>query len=1105
MKKILLTLFVFLVAASIHLYAQEKVVTGKVTSYMDGTPIPGVSVVIKGTTKGTVTDVNGEYKLSVPEDAILVFTFVGMTKEEVDVKGKNSFDLAMTEDIAKLSEVVVTALGISREKKSLGYSTQELSGDQINTVKSDNFMNSLSGKVAGVQIKKTTNMGGSTNIVLRGNKSLTGNNQVLFVIDGVPINNDNTNTSSQSQAGQGFDFGNAGSDINPDDIESINILKGSAATSLYGSRAAGGVVLIVTKKGLTAGNLKKGFGVTLNSGITMGFIDKSTFPKYQQEYGAGYGTYYDGPGNYWYMRDLNGDGIDEQWVVTSEDASYGAPFDPSLMVYQWNAVDPESPNYMKPTPWIAAKNGPITFLKRPVTYNNSIAIDNAANWGNSRLSYTNYKQDGMMPNSQLKKDNILLNATFNVTDKLTASGSANYIKTNGLGRNSTGYSDNIMTSFRQWYQINVDTKELEDAYNTTHRNVTWNWADPSDAQPIFWDNPYWTRYENYESDNRNRFIGNMALNYKFNDWLSIYGRASGDAYNELQEERRAVGSIAGPFGIGNGTDGSLQRSDQKSGYLRRDYTFSEYNYDLMLNFNKNLSDNFNLKGVLGSNTRRTNYSRLISATNGGLSVPGLYSIQNSIGPLPYSKELETHVGVNGLFGQASLGFKNMLYLDVTLRRDHSSTLPENSNVYYYPSVAGSYIFSTLAPDSKWLSFGKVRLSYAEAGNGADFAQLNDIYNIITPLNSPITSVDGIKKNPDLKEERTKTIEGGFEMYFFSRRVGLDVSLYKMNTINQILPLALSTSTGYNSMIINAGEIQNKGVEVVLMTTPIKATNFKWDCNFNWSKNNNKVLSLYEGLTTLQLGSFQGGVTINAEVGQPYGVIYGTDYTYLHPDNPKPEERLINPANGRYIMSTTSDNIIGNINPDWNGGVLNSFSYKNWNFSFLIDMQKGGDIFSLDMYYGLATGLYEETSYTNDLGNPVRNPIVGTPGNYDPSSGGFINEGVWADGTVNTTRIAASNYGAFGYARNPNSAFVYDAGYVKLREVALSYTLPYATLKDYFIKGATFSLVGSNVWIIHKNLPHADPESGLGSGNRQGYSVGSLPSTRDFGFNLKLNF
>ena len=374
-----------------------------------------------------------------------------------------------------------------------------------------------------------------------------------------------------------------------------------------------------------------------------------------------------------------------------------------------------------------------------------------------------------------------------------------------------------------------------------------------------------------------------------------------------------------------------------------------------------------------------------------------------------------------------------------------------------------------------------------------------------PLNSPTTANPTTKKNPELKPENTKSIEGGLEMYFLGRRLGFDLALYKTNTINQILPLPISTATGYNIKVINAGEIQNSGIELALNATAIKNKNFKWDITLNWSKNYNKVVSLLEGINNLQLGSFQGGVTINAMVGQPYGVIYGTDYVYTSDG-----QRIIDASNGRYKRTATSDQVIGNVNPDWQGGLLNTFTYKNWALGFLIDVQKGGDIFSLDMYYGLATGLYAETSYLNDLGNPVRSAIVKNPdGSYASTSGGFINEGVnvAADGTVkaNTTRIAASNYGSFGYSRLTNKAFVYDASYVKLRQVSLSYTIPPAVLKKTFITGITLTAVASNLWIIFKNLPHADPESGLGAGNLQGYSTGSLPSTRDFSLNLKLTF
>ncbi len=1075
-------------------FAQRQI-SGKVTSAEDGSPLPGVTVAVKGTQIGTLTDLDGKYTLSVPSSATtLVFSYIGMKAEEVEIGAKTVIDIVLQSSTTQIEGVVVTALAIPREKKSLGYATQELKGDNVSAVKTDNVLNSLSGKVSGVQVRKTTNMGGSTNILLRGSKSLTGDNQVLFVVDGVPISNDNTNSNSQRQAGLGFDYGNAASDINPDDIESINVLKGSAATALYGSRAANGVIMITTKKGKIPSTLvvKKGIGVTINSGVTVGFVDKKTFPEYQKDYGGGYGHYYAGPDAYWNMLDFNGDGVEEQWVVTSEDASYGAPFDPNLMVYQWNAVDPETPNYFKATPWVAAENGPITFFENPVTITNSIAIDNSFTGGSFRMSYTNYNQQGILPNSELKKNNFLFNGSYNVTDRLTASVGANYIKQNALGRNSTGYSDNIMGSFRQWYQTNVDIKEQKELFDLTGRNITWNWSDPTDPVPIYWDNYYWTRYKNYESDGRDRFIGNMSLNYKINDWLNVMGRVATDFYNELQEERRAIGSVATPFGIGTGADGSTGRSDQQSGYLRRDITFSEFNYDLMLNFNKNLTKNWNLKGVLGTNIRRTNYNRMISSTNGGLGIPELYSLQNSVGALPFPKELASKVGVDGIYGSASFGYKDYLYIDGTLRRDHSSTLPVDNSIYYYPSVATSFIFSNFIPKNEWLSFGKVRLNYAQVGNSAGFDQLTDNYTVLYPFSSPTISVSGTKKAPELKPEKTNSLEGGLEMFFFGRRLGFDLALYKTNTVDQILPIALSTATGYTYRMVNAGEIQNKGIELAIMGTPIKMKDFKWEVTLNWARNVNEVISLMEGLDNLQLGSFQGGITLNARVGEPYGVLCGTDYTYLN------GYRVVSASSGQFIKTGTSDQVIGNVNPDWTGGIYNTFTYKNWSLGFLVDIQKGGDIFSLDMYYGLASGLYKETSFTNDLGNPVRNT--------NADGGGFINQGVNPNGNWNQTRIRADRYGAQGYARGlPDIAFVYDATYVKLREVAVSYTLPSKILEKYFITGATFSLVGSNVWIIYKNLPYADPESGLGAGNLQGFSTGSLPSTRDFGLNVKLTF
>ncbi|WP_343330477.1 SusC/RagA family TonB-linked outer membrane protein [Polaribacter staleyi] len=1074
-KGFLTLLLAFLMQIS---FAQEKKVSGTVSD-SSGT-LPGVSVAIKGTNSGTQTDFDGKYSINAKQGDVLSFSYVGYKTYEKTVGNSNTINIAMVEDNNVLDEVVVTALGISRDKKSLGYATQKVSGEELTTNKSGNFVNALSGKAAGVQIKKNNNLGGSTNVVIRGNASLKGSNQALFVIDGVPINNTNTNSAGQAQANGGYyDYGNAASDINPDDIESVNVLKGAAASALYGSRAANGVIMITTKKGKNA----KGIGVTISTGMTVGKIDKSTFAKYQTQYGAGYGHYYDGPENYWTLEDITGNGSDDLLVPYTEDGSYGAPFDGRL-VYQWDSFDPDSPNYKKATPWVNAANGPITFFETPITLTNSISLDKSMENGSFRINYTQFDQTGLMPNSEIKKHNFSFSGNTKLGDKLTVSSLANYIKTAGKGRNSTGYGDNVVANFKQWWQTNVDLQQQKDIYFATKRNVTWNPAT-SDAgsAPIFWDNPYWTRYENYQNDSRSRFIGNVSLTYDVKDWLSITGRIATDTYSELQEERRANGSVASNFGV--------SRGNVDSGYGRKNIQNTETNYDLMANFNTDLSDKVNLKGILGTNIRRNNLNIIHISTAGGLSVPKLYSIQNSVNALPLPDERAEKIGVDGVYISASLGYDNMLFLDATYRRDHSSTLPADHSTFGYPSVSGSFLFSKLI-EKDWISFGKVRANYAEVGNSAPFDFLYDSFVVNTPIGSASTSVGNVKKNPNLKPETTKSMELGLEMKFLGNRLGFDVAYYKNNSVDQIFGVPVSRATGFTSKVLNAGEIENKGVELSAYGSPIKTETFTWNMNVNWSRNRNTVVSLVDGIENLQLGSFQGGVTLNARVGEPYGVIQGTDYTYIN------GEKVVDAASGQYIATGTSDQVIGDINPEWNMGISNSFRYKNISLNFLLDIQQGGSVFSLDQYYGLATGLYAETAFINDLGNPVRNTIA--------NGGGYINPGVNADGSTNTTRIRTDRYGAFGYARGlPNAAFVYDASYVKLRELSITYNFSKNVLDRTFLNDASISFTGSNLWIIHKNTPHEDPEGGLGSGNLQGYSVGSLPTTRDFGLNVKLQF
>ncbi|WP_456463279.1 SusC/RagA family TonB-linked outer membrane protein [Lutibacter sp.] len=1049
-------------------FAQEKTVSG-VVSDASG-PLPGVTVLVKGTTVGTQTDFDGNYSIQTTVGATLQFSFVGMTTVEKVVGSSNSINVTMVENAEMLDEVVVTALGIKRDEKSLGYSTQKVGGDDINTAKKNNFVDGLSGKVAGIQIKRSTNMGGSTNVIIRGITSLTGNNQALFVIDGVPIDNSNTNGGGQQTARGGYDFGNAASDINPDDIESVNVLKGAAASALYGSRAANGVIMITTKKGAKKGEK---FNITINSNITTGTIDKSTFPEYQNQYGAGYGPFYGSTG-YFEDYDVNGDGVLDLVTPLTEDASFGAAFDPNLMVYQWNSLDPELSTYQQASPWVAAKNGPSTFFNTAVTAVNTLSINGNTENGTYRFSYTNFDQSGIMPNSTIGKDNFSFSGSFDLNDKLTVTGSANYIKTRAIGRNLTGYSDNINTAFRQWWQVNVDVQEQRDAYFQTRRNITWNYNSPTNLTPIYWDNFYWQRYENYENDNRNRFIGNVSLNYKLNDWVSVYGRLSVDTYNEMQETRIAIGSLNVPE------------------YTRFNRDFTEYNYDLMLNLDKNLTDDLNLKGILGANIRRNIINSIYAATNGGLVVPKLYSLSNSVNSISAPSEYAGRIGVDGYYGSLSLGYKNFLYLDITGRNDTSSTLPADNNSYFYSSVSSSFIFSKFI-EADWLSFGKFRLNYAEVGNDAPFNSLTDAYVKPDPFGtSTLFSVSSTKKNANLKPEQTTSIEAGLQMKFLRNRLGFDFSYYKTNTKNQIVPVATTGASGFTNKYVNAGEIENKGIEFSLNATPVKNDNFSWGMNINFSRNRNKVLSLFEGVDNLQLGSFQGGVTLNATVGEPYGILKGRDFVYLN------GQRVIDPDTGRYERSATSDQNIGDVNPDYNAGISNMLKYKNLTFSFLIDIQKGGSLFSLDHWYGEGTGIYASSVGTNDLGNPIRADLA--------DGGGIILDGVNPDGSVNTTRTYMGWYAnAFGWARAPQALHVYDASYVKLREIALTYDLPSDILANSFFKSVQFSITGSNLWIISKNLPYADPETGLSSGNLQGYQSGVMPTTKDVGFNVKLQF
>ena len=1081
MKKRALLFFTILMVSVTLTYAQQRQITGKVTG-ADGSPIPFATVQIKGTTSGTTSDQQGNFKLSVTgASPVLVIRSVGYATIDYTVGASSAFTVQLKEEDKNLQEVVVTALGITRKKNELAYSAQTVQAEELNRTRDPNVVNSLSGKVSGLEVRRNSTMGGSTNIVLRGNKSFQNSNQALFVIDGVPVDNSVANTPDQTTGRGGFDYGNAASDINADDVASVSVLKGAAAAALYGSRAANGVIMITTKKG------RSGMNVTVNTGLTVGTMDKSTFPKYQKQYGAGYydvddNTYQSPDGHFWYA-DIDGDGTRDLTVPMKEDASFGAKFDPNLMVFNYQSLDPRSPYYKKARPWVAGEHDPSYFYKNTLTTNNSVAVDGGNDKGNFKLGYTKTVENGMIPNARLVKDMLNFGASYKLTDRFTASANVNMSKIDGKGRYGTGYDEyNVNQAFRQWWQMNIDMKDQKDDYFRDKLNKSWNLTSPTNPIPTYTDNFYFMRYENFEQDGRIRYFGNVTLNYQINSWLSVLGRTSMDTYNQWQEERNAVGS------------------KNPSSYSRYDGSFVENNYDLMLNIDKQLSTDFKLTGLVGGNIRRTHAKYIRASTNGGLVVPHLYSLSNSVNPLTAPEEADSLMQVNGLFASATIGYKNFLFLDLAGRRDESSTLPSNNNSYYYPAASLGFTFSEVVK-AKWLNYGKARINYAEVGNSAPAQALYDPYDKPSGFGStPIFSVPAIKRNPDLKPERTKSFETGVELALFDNILTMDLTYYSSKSVDQILRLPISRATGYDQMFINAGTIRNRGVEVSLGVTPVRIKNFSWTVNANWSMNRSKVLDLPEGLDFIQLGSLQSNVTIGHAAGQAYGVIRGKDFIY----DKATGQRVVEDQEGQAVLpgyyktTATTNEVIGNYTPKWIGGVTNTVRYKGLALSFLIDIKKGGDTYSLDQAYGQSTGIYEESVRLNDQGKNIRDDVA--------QGGGIIFEGVTSDGKPNTQRVRVSGTRGLGVNGYPNKEFIYDAGYVKLREVSLTYSLPGSLINNLrAFKGIDISLLGRNLWIIHKNVPYADPEENLAAGNIQGYQSGVYPTYRNFGFNVRFRF
>lgn len=1075
MKRILF-LSLLLVTALLHqAMAQVRAITGKVTDAATSQPLPGVTVLVKGTTVGTATSADGTYSISVPEGQnTLVFSFIGYQTTERAISG-NTVNVALPINSQQLNEVVVTALGIQREEKSIGYSAQKVGGEELSQVRETNVVNSLSGRVAGVQVGNNSGaMGGSARVTMRGVSSITGNNNALFVVDGVPIENSNSNSSNQQRGGGGYDYGSPIQDINPNDIADVTVLKGAAATALYGSRGANGVIVITTKKGTN----KKGIGVTYTLGLTMDRV--SVLPKYQNKYGGGYGftkLYYDEnpeafpEGRQGAYDDGDGKGSYDLIPDYATDESWGPKFEGQLYrpYWSWDA-DKNNPNFGELARWEAQPDNIRDFFETGTTLTNSVSFEGANDNGSFRLSYSNLDQNFILPNSDLTRHNIGFNGAYNLTEKLNVSASANYVTHDAVGRPGTGYDGkNVMQQFTQWGQRQLDMDRAKNYMLEDGTQLTWNrtaWDNPT---PKYTDNPYWTRYMNYQNDSRDRIFGNMAANYKFTDHISAEVRVSTDTYAETQEERTAIGSQDIP------------------GYSLYKINFMENNIQGIVNFNKDLSEKFSLNAFAGANRMTRDRATLYGATVDGLS-SSVYNLEASVGR-PAIDDYKSEKQINSVFASASLGYNDVLFLDLGARNDWSSTLPAGENSYFYPSISTSYIFSDLI-DASWLNMAKVRAAVAKVGSDTDPYNTLLSYTLHQPFGSSSrVSVPNTLPNIGLKPEITTEYEFGTEFRVFDDRLGFNFSYYNRQTENQILPISRSAATGHTYKYVNAGLVENKGVELNLYGTPVRTDNFSWDVNVNWARNRNKIVELTNEQKTIILANAPFAVRLEAREGESFGSIIGYDYVYDDNGN-----RVV--TAGGYYARSAEQKVIGSILPDFTGGVTNTFRYKGLSLSALVDFQKGGDFFSTTQMWGNYSGILEATAAEKDNGMNVRDAIA--------DGGGIVTEGVLADGTPNTKAISAGNYFYYNGGYRLNAADVIDASYIYLREVSLGYSLPNSLVGKTPFNNVKVAFVGRNLWLMHANSDHVDPSNITNSiTNIQGIEGGALPSVRSYGFTLTL--
>ncbi|PWJ42186.1 SusC/RagA family TonB-linked outer membrane protein [Sediminitomix flava] len=1006
-------------------YAQERTVKGVVTDASDKSPLPGVNVIIKGSASGTVTNFDGEYEISIDSDAsVLTFSSIGYKSIDKVVGNASTINLALEVDAEELEEVVVTALGIERDKRSLGYATTEVGADEIGSAGvSSNMMNSLSGKVAGVQIAPVGGgAGSSSRVVIRGAALLGQSNQPLYVIDGVPMTNESVKDAGGSSDSGDVSTGDGLSSINPDDIESMSVLKGGAATALYGSRAINGVILITTKSGQKGEKL----GIDFSTGVNFDMVGIT--PNDQKRYGQG-----------------------TLGALPSNPKAQTSMWGPRITGQENNAY------YDGQTRNLKAYDNYNDFYNTGVTFNTNVALTGGTENSSIRFSYNNLDSDGMVDNSTFKRNSFNLRSkTSLMNDKLKLDSRVTY--TNQKAHNRMEMGNSVHNYAGMLLGI------------PTTNNVNWlkDYKNPDGTARGYNDkesNPYWTMNEVVNEDELNRILGMVSLTYEFTDYLKLMGRAGTD-FNSFRQN--TLQPMYTPWF-------EQGRAFEMTNLSRED------NYDFLLMFNKKFGDfdiNANAGGSYMKNT--VNYSE-----NGSIGFTSP-NFQNPIAGRDRFLDYKTfESAISSFYATASIGYKGYLFLDVSARNDWSSTLPMDNNSFFYPSVSGSWVFSDMdwkMPD--WLSFGKLRASWAQVGSATDPYMLALQYNFDGQNHNGI-NVGGIEgnviPNRNLKPSIQTSHEIGLDLRMFNNRVGVDVAYYKSSATDQILAVDVSQGSGYSQAMINAGQIDNQGWEVMLNVVPVQTDNFTWDMTFNASYNDNQVVSLSEGVDQYNLFS-QGDVSIQARPGEAYGVIVGSKYLRDDAGN------IVVDSEGRPQKEDGVHEIGQGVQP-WMAGLRNTFKYKNFSLSFLIDSKWGGQIYSNTEAAMYSSGKHEATLVGRDE--------YYSTGHWNP--GGLVN----ADGTAFTGSVDPELY--YGAMSGISEQFIYDASFIKLREVSITYMMPHKFIQKTPFRNLAVSATGFNLGYLWRKTDNIDPESTFTNGNAQGIEMSNMSIPRSFGFKLNANF